>query len=207
MGAIRKYVVVLFVTQTLTNAVGRYGTGFKPGPFMSRSSVCTALLIRHSSVDLSPADQLGPRQPSYNHDLHRSTHSVDASRRFCASKPAGTAPIRRLVPEPRRQVRSPAHFSFGFFSDGRCLSFSSTPNGGGDSDLRNLYSAFAICALLGDWSSIDVERAIGFIASCRVRRLHSTALLRFFSSSHESVAPYTDIRGRLRSAPLVRGAG
>lgn len=46
-------------------------------------------------------------------------------------------------------------------------SFTTTP-GGGESDLRTLYCAFAISAMLDDWSGVDVERAKSFVASCRV---------------------------------------
>ncbi|XP_006462448.1 hypothetical protein AGABI2DRAFT_72409 [Agaricus bisporus var. bisporus H97] len=45
-------------------------------------------------------------------------------------------------------------------------SFTTTP-GGGESDLRTLYCAFAISAMLDDWSGVDVERAKSFVASCR----------------------------------------
>ncbi|KAG2009804.1 geranylgeranyltransferase type I [Coprinopsis cinerea AmutBmut pab1-1] len=45
-------------------------------------------------------------------------------------------------------------------------SFSTLP-GDGESDLRTLYCAFAISSMLDDWSGIDVERALEFVASCR----------------------------------------
>lgn len=34
-------------------------------------------------------------------------------------------------------------------------------------DLRMTYCAFAICAMLDDWSAIDLDKAVRFIASCR----------------------------------------
>ena len=40
--------------------------------------------------------------------------------------------------------------------------------GSDERDLRMTYCAFSICAMLGDWSAINVERAIGFIQQCRV---------------------------------------
>ena len=40
---------------------------------------------------------------------------------------------------------------------------------GGDIDLRMTYCAFVVCALLGDWSSIDLLRAPSNIQRCRVR--------------------------------------
>ncbi|KAF5315135.1 hypothetical protein D9619_007231 [Psilocybe cf. subviscida] len=45
-------------------------------------------------------------------------------------------------------------------------SFSTVP-GSNESDLRTLYCAFAISSMLNDWSGIDVERAVSFIATCR----------------------------------------
>ncbi|KAM6494271.1 Terpenoid cyclases/protein prenyltransferase alpha-alpha toroid [Amanita muscaria] len=45
-------------------------------------------------------------------------------------------------------------------------SFSTTP-GGGETDLRTLYCAFAISTMLDDWSGINVPRAVDFIAKCR----------------------------------------
>ncbi|KAG6850207.1 hypothetical protein H0H93_016386 [Arthromyces matolae] len=45
-------------------------------------------------------------------------------------------------------------------------SFSVVP-GSNETDLRSLYCAFAISAMLDDWSAIDKERAIAYITSCR----------------------------------------
>lgn len=44
-----------------------------------------------------------------------------------------------------------------------------TMPGAGDADLRMTYCAFAVCALLGDWSCIDLPRALSYIQRCRVR--------------------------------------
>ena len=41
--------------------------------------------------------------------------------------------------------------------------------GAGDADLRMTYCAFVVCALLGDWSCIDLPRALSYIQRCRVR--------------------------------------
>jgi geranylgeranyl transferase type-1 subunit beta len=46
-------------------------------------------------------------------------------------------------------------------------SFSTVP-GSGETDLRTLYCAFVIAHLLDDWSSINLQHALSFIASCRV---------------------------------------
>ncbi|KIY72664.1 terpenoid cyclases/Protein prenyltransferase [Cylindrobasidium torrendii FP15055 ss-10] len=37
----------------------------------------------------------------------------------------------------------------------------------GETDLRTVYCAFAVCAMLDDWSAIDVGRAVGFVRRCR----------------------------------------
>lgn len=47
-------------------------------------------------------------------------------------------------------------------------SFTAIP-GQGEADLRMVYTAFAICAMLDDWSAVDVPRALGFIKRCMVR--------------------------------------
>ncbi|CAL1713644.1 unnamed protein product [Somion occarium] len=44
-------------------------------------------------------------------------------------------------------------------------SFTSFPNGG-ESDLRQVYCAFAISSMLDDWSGVDVDRAVSFIQQC-----------------------------------------
>lgn len=45
-------------------------------------------------------------------------------------------------------------------------SFATTP-GARDADLRMSYCAFAICAMLDDWTRVDVGRALAFVARCR----------------------------------------
>ncbi|KAF7365623.1 Terpenoid cyclases/Protein prenyltransferase [Mycena venus] len=112
-------------------AIGRYGTGFKPGPFMSTTSTNSG----HDSPHIIM---------TYTALLSLSMLRDDFSR-----------------------LNRPGLLRFVSSCQNRDGSFSNTPNGGGDSDLRNLYSAFCICSMLGDWSSIDVECAIAFVASCR----------------------------------------
>lgn len=53
-----------------------------------------------------------------------------------------------------------------FLTHGRS-SFTSLPTGG-DSDLRQVYCAFAISSILDDWSGIDVDLAVRFIQRCSV---------------------------------------
>ncbi|TDL19749.1 terpenoid cyclases/Protein prenyltransferase [Rickenella mellea] len=45
-------------------------------------------------------------------------------------------------------------------------SFSAFP-GKGEADLRIVYTAFAICHMLDDWSSVNIDKAISFIRTCR----------------------------------------
>lgn len=63
-------------------------------------------------------------------------------------------------------------------------SFSALPNGG-ESDLRCVYCAFAISSMLGDWSGIDVERAVAYIRQCEVRLVFLSALS-FIDDTHQS---------------------
>lgn len=42
-----------------------------------------------------------------------------------------------------------------------------TMPGAGDADLRMTYCAFVVCALLDDWSCIDLARALSYIHRCR----------------------------------------
>ena len=64
--------------------------------------------------------------------------------------------------------------------DGRCgtsyatchsisqpTSFTGTP-GWGESDVRITYAAFAISHLIGDWTGIDVPKALSFVRRCQV---------------------------------------
>lgn len=48
-------------------------------------------------------------------------------------------------------------------------SFSHFPGCGEDPDPRSTYSAFAIASMLNDWSTVDVDLALDFLNSCRVR--------------------------------------
>ncbi|EJC98499.1 terpenoid cyclases/Protein prenyltransferase [Fomitiporia mediterranea MF3/22] len=44
-------------------------------------------------------------------------------------------------------------------------SFSAVP-GQGEADIRMVYTAFAICAMLDDWTGVDVSRALAFARGC-----------------------------------------
>lgn len=71
-----------------------------------------------------------------------------------------------------------------------------TMPGADDADLRMTYCAFVICALLGDWSCIDLSSALSYIRRCRVRVLFSP--LPFTPSSYVALKP-PDIRRRIRT--------
>ncbi|KAJ7726523.1 terpenoid cyclases/Protein prenyltransferase [Mycena metata] len=131
-------------------AAGRYGTGFKPGPFMSTNS-------GHDTPHIIM---------TYTALLSLSMLRDDFSR-------LNRQGLLRFVASCQN-------------SNG---SFSNTPNGGGDSDLRNLYSAFSICSLLDDWSSINVESAIAFVASCRVGRCPSPRSFSLLTAPHTHRRP------------------
>ncbi|THG98576.1 hypothetical protein EW145_g7401, partial [Phellinidium pouzarii] len=44
-------------------------------------------------------------------------------------------------------------------------SFTAIPRQG-EADIRMVYTAFAICTMLNDWSGVDVPRALGFVKRC-----------------------------------------
>ncbi|KAJ7205659.1 terpenoid cyclases/protein prenyltransferase alpha-alpha toroid [Mycena rebaudengoi] len=110
---------------------GRYGTGFKPSPFMTGTST-------HSDQD-SP------------HVIMTYTALLSLS----------------ILRDDFSRLNRRGLLTFVGACQRRDGSFSAIPNSNSDTDLRTLYCAFCICAMLNDWSSIDVERAIAFIASCR----------------------------------------
>lgn len=58
------------------------------------------------------------------------------------------------------------------YGPGLASRFATMP-GVDDADLRMTYCAFVVCALLGDWSCIDLPRALSYIHRCRVRVSHS----------------------------------
>ena len=77
-------------------------------------------------------------------------------------------------------------------------SFATEPSQGGDSDVRTTYCAFIISSLLQDWSGIDVDRALTYIAQCRVRSTLSYIL-------HDSYPKSTVVRRRIRTVSFLRG--
>ncbi|KAJ7068993.1 terpenoid cyclases/protein prenyltransferase alpha-alpha toroid, partial [Mycena belliarum] len=121
-------------------AAGRYGTGFKPGPFMATSVRACA-----SSILACDQDNDNP------HLIMTYTALMSLS----------------ILRDDFSRLNRPGLLTFVRACQNPNGSFSSMPNNMGDSDLRNLYCAFCVCSLLGDWSSINVERAIAFVDSCR----------------------------------------
>jgi hypothetical protein len=78
-------------------------------------------------------------------------------------------------------------------------SFSTVPQST-DSDLRTVYCAFAISSLLGDWSGIDVGRAVDYIRRCRVRELISNIMLELIPEHrHTKVATGSHHATRLKA--------
>lgn len=73
--------------------------------------------------------------------------------------------------------------------------FMTTP-GADDPDMRMTYCAFVLCALLEDWSCINLPRALSYIHRCRVRVPPFSPLLSFPTLMHEKT---TDVRRRIRT--------
>ena len=88
---------------------------------------------------------------------------------------------------------------------GLCTRFVTMP-GAGDADLRMTYCAFAVCALLGDWSCIDLPRALSYIQRCRVRvpYLHPTPFLLYLTRACENSQTY---EGGYAQTPLGESLG
>lgn len=81
-------------------------------------------------------------------------------------------------------------------------SFSPVPAGTIDAerDLRFAFCAFAIASMLNDWSGIDIDSAVNYIARCRVGFLFLGCAL------HTLNYVYPDIRGGLWGVSLSRGS-
>lgn len=71
--------------------------------------------------------------------------------------------------------------------------------GADDADLRMTYCAFVVCALLDDWSSIDLPRALSYIHRCRVASLPP-------SFAFAADVDITVVRGRIRADATRRSA-
>ena len=83
------------------------------------------------------------------------------------------------------------------------ISFSTVPQSN-ESDLRTVYCAFAISSMLNDWSGVDVERAIAFIATCRVilemflsfpRQVNPTSLVMQTYEGGYGQSPFCEAQG------------
>jgi prenyltransferase beta subunit len=74
-----------------------------------------------------------------------------------------------------------------------------TMPGADDADLRMTYCAFVVCALLGDWSCIDLPHALSYIHRCRVRVPIVTLPLPSHPSLLLCMKSITDVRRRIRT--------
>jgi hypothetical protein len=117
------------------------------------------------------------RASSY-HDVLRTPRPRGPTRRLCPVESRRAQVYGWRVPRRRRRVRTLffhpfLHHHYYYYSgdehsvDGGAR-FETMP-GAGDADLRMTYCAFVVCALLGDWSCIDLPRALSYIQRCRVR--------------------------------------
>ncbi|KAF9533301.1 terpenoid cyclases/protein prenyltransferase alpha-alpha toroid [Crepidotus variabilis] len=121
------------------HAKGKYGSGFRPGPFMTG---------RDPRISLQdPADYTNYDTPhlimTYTALLSLAILRDD----FSKLDRKGIIAFLRCC---QRQ-------------DG---SFSTVP-GSNENDLRTLYCAFAISNMLDDWSGVDIPQAVAFLATCR----------------------------------------
>ncbi|KAG6888407.1 hypothetical protein C0995_008411 [Termitomyces sp. Mi166 len=150
---------------------GRYGSGFRPSPFMTTAP--------NGALNEAYTDYDTPHLiMTYTALLSLAIFRDDFSR---LDRKGLLAFIRACQRDDGRQ----AHFPLSPFPArvSVCVacgggwgewggkeetpdSFSIVP-GSNETDLRSLYCAFAISAMLDDWSAIDKERAIEYIASCR----------------------------------------
>ncbi|KAE9396109.1 terpenoid cyclases/Protein prenyltransferase [Gymnopus androsaceus JB14] len=115
---------------------GKYGAGFRPGPFMSTGPSSTSTYTDYDTPHIIM---------TYTALLTLAILRDDFSR-------LDKRGMLVLLKSCQRE-------------DG---SFSTVPGSvSGETDLRTLYCAFVISHLLNDWSGINVDRALSFIASCR----------------------------------------
>ena len=71
---------------------------------------------------------------------------------------------------------------------------------GVDTDLRLTYYAFVICALLNDWSGVNVEKGLEFVRRCRVgvRFRVFPPSSRFSRPAKAVTAPHQDAKHKIR---------
>ncbi|KAH8086008.1 terpenoid cyclases/Protein prenyltransferase [Cristinia sonorae] len=120
---------------------GTYGTGFRPGPYMTgQDSLCW-----------SDVTQPGDEYSEYDTPHLIMTYTALLSLAILRDD------FKRLEKKGILKFLRSCQRSDG--------SFSSLPNGG-DSDLRQVYCAFAISSILDDWSGIDVDSAVKYIQRC-----------------------------------------
>jgi hypothetical protein len=113
---------------------------------------------------------------SSDHDLLRAPRPRGPTRRLCAIGSCRAQTYGRRVSRRRRRVRVRIYLLssacdehwLGLWPGLGSTRFVTMP-GADDADLRMTYCAFVVCALLGDWSCIDLPRALSYIHRCRVR--------------------------------------
>jgi hypothetical protein len=142
---------------------------------------------------------------SSDHDLLRAPRPRGPSRRLCAIGSCRAQTYGTRVSRRRRRVRVRiCLLSFRpvtnicFWPAGWGPTRFVTMPGADDADLRMTYCAFVVCALLGDWSCIDLPRALSYIHRCRVRVPFSP--FKFFTPSLLlRCMKITDVRRRIRT--------
>lgn len=88
------------------------------------------------------------------------------------------------------------------------FSFSTVP-GSIESDLRTLYCAFAISNMLNDWSGVDIDSAVDFIAKCRASFFNQTDIPSYRTSlqTYEGgygQSPFCEAQGESLPAFMVK---
>lgn len=118
-------------------------------------------------VTIEPRQVAIHRRSPYDHDVLRLARARGPAGRLCGPGPPRARAHGGRVPERGRRVRVKTYLRIFYFPF-VYQRFATTP-GAGDTDLRMTYCAFVVCALLDDWSCIDLARALSYIHRCRVR--------------------------------------
>ena len=150
---------------------GKFGSGFRPSPFMtsggpnSGDTVCLPTPLCLLSWLGSPSQQ----------NTVIITNRISSWRTLLSSRLLFFVTTSRdsIVPGlwpwsvPAKDKTEGEDIRLSSIAFYFISSFSTVP-GSIESDLRTLYCAFAISNMLNDWSGVDINSAVAFIARCRV---------------------------------------
>ncbi|KZT28744.1 terpenoid cyclases/Protein prenyltransferase [Neolentinus lepideus HHB14362 ss-1] len=125
-------------------ATGKYGTGFRPSPFMT-------------GAGSKPVCPLPPPPRWGTYSDYDTPHLIMTYTALLSLS---------ILHDDFSSLDHPGLLKFLYHCQRSDGSFCSFPNST-ESDLRSVYCAFAISSMLDDWSGIDVPRALAFIGRCR----------------------------------------